>query len=76
MIALFTFAARDGLTLKAHPINQLQPQTSEDQRWREERQRVADERKAARAAQPAGEALHKGEQLIAPLHCIIQAPLR
>ncbi|GAB4823181.1 hypothetical protein N2152v2_010227, partial [Parachlorella kessleri] len=59
LIALFTFAARDGLSLKAHPINQLQPQNPEDRRWCEERQRVAEERKAARAAaQPTGEALH------------------
>ncbi|GAB4824236.1 hypothetical protein N2152v2_011282 [Parachlorella kessleri] len=63
LIALFTFAARDGLSLKAHPINQLQPQNPEDRRWCEERQRVAEERKAARAAaQPTGEALHTGTQ--------------
>lgn len=48
--ALFTFVSRDAVTLKAHPTNPLVPSTPEDQRIFYARQRVADERKALRAA--------------------------
>ena len=52
MVALFTFVARHPLTKKATQLNKLQPETAEQEVWFEERQLVADARRAARDASP------------------------
>jgi hypothetical protein len=48
---MFTFVARDPLTRKSMAVNPLQPQTAEQRQLFAERQRVADERRAARQQQ-------------------------
>lgn len=48
--ALFTFVARQALGNGPQAVNPLVPQTPEDKERFDSRQRVADERKAARAA--------------------------
>jgi hypothetical protein len=61
LVALFTFVARHPLTKKSTQLNALKPQTAEEKQQFEERQAVADARKAARnvsaSAQPQGERL-------------------
>lgn len=54
-MALFTFVARNPLTQKSTQLNPLQPQTSEEKQLFEERQQVADARRAARNASAAGQ---------------------
>jgi len=49
-VALFTFVARHPLTKKSTQLNPLQPQTPEEKQLFEERQAVADSRRAARKA--------------------------
>ncbi len=53
-MALFTFVARDPLSKSALAINPLVPGTDADKALFAERQRVADERRAARRAAGAG----------------------
>ena len=61
LVALFTFVARHPSTKKSTQLNALKPQTAEEKQQFEERQAVADARKAARnvsaSAQPEGEQL-------------------
>ena len=52
LTALFTFVARDPVTKRSMAINPLQPQTAEEVALFQERQAVADARKAARQGQP------------------------
>jgi hypothetical protein len=54
LVALFTFVARDPLSKSALAINPLVPGTDADKALFAERQRVADERRAARRAAGAG----------------------
>lgn len=61
LTAMFTFVARDPITRKSMAVNPLQPGTPEQRRLFAERQRVADERRAARQQQPAGPASSAGE---------------
>ena len=58
---MFTFVARDPITRKSMAVNPLQPETQKQRRLFAERQRVADERRAARQQQPAGPASSAGE---------------
>jgi hypothetical protein len=51
MAALFTFVARDALNGTPQRINPLQPRTAEDKVLFASRQRIADTRKAVRAAE-------------------------
>jgi hypothetical protein len=60
---MFTFVARDPITRQSMAVNPLQPQTPEQRRLFAERQRVADERRAARQQQPAGPASSAGEMI-------------
>ncbi len=53
LVALFSFVALDPVTKKAIAINPLKPATQQDQQRFDERQRVADGRRAARQAQAA-----------------------
>lgn len=53
LVALFTFVARNPLTQKSTQLNPLQPQTQEEKQLFQERQQVADARKAARNASAA-----------------------
>lgn len=53
LVALFTFVARNPLTQKSTQLNPLQPQTPEEKQLFQERQQVADARKAARNASNA-----------------------
>jgi len=68
LVALFTFVARHPLTKKSTQLNALKPQTAEEKQQFEERQAVADARKAARnvsaSAQPEGERLLQKDQLM------------
>jgi hypothetical protein len=48
LTALFTFVARDPVTKRSMPINPIQPQTPDEVALFQERQAVADVRKAAR----------------------------
>ncbi|KAL3139880.1 hypothetical protein ABBQ38_004174 [Trebouxia sp. C0009 RCD-2024] len=48
LVALFTFVARNPLTQKSTQLNPLQPQTPEEKQLFQERQQVADARRAAR----------------------------
>lgn len=48
LVALFTFVARNPLTQKSTQLNPLQPQTAEETQLFQERQQVADARRAAR----------------------------
>ena len=48
---MFTFVARDPVTKRSMAINPLQPQTAEEVALFQERQAVADARKAARQGQ-------------------------
>lgn len=48
LTALFTFVARDPVTRKSMAVNPLRPQTEEQRALFAERQRIADERRAAR----------------------------
>ena len=50
LVALFTFVARHPLTQKSTQLNTLKPHTSEEKLLFEERQKVADSRRAARSA--------------------------
>jgi hypothetical protein len=50
LVALFTFVARDPLTGKAMAINSLQPDTDSDRALFDERQRIANQRRATRKA--------------------------
>lgn len=61
LVSLFTFVARDLQTLKAVPINPLQPSTSEEVQLFNERQAVADSRRLARLAEKQGKST--GQQL-------------
>ena len=54
LVALFTFVARDPLSQKAVAINPLRPSSEADRALFAERQRVADERRAARRAASQG----------------------
>ena len=54
MEALFSFVARDPKTLKAVEVNPLEPATDADRRIFEERQEVAQMRKAARDRERSG----------------------
>lgn len=54
LTALFTFVARDPLTRKSMAVNPLRPQTLEQRQLFAERQRIADERRAARQQQGSG----------------------
>ncbi|KAK9841013.1 hypothetical protein WJX81_005413 [Elliptochloris bilobata] len=54
LVALFTFVARDPLDHQAVAINPLRPAISADEALFAERQRVADERRAARKAASQG----------------------
>ena len=51
LTALFTFVARDPVTKRSMPINPIQPQTPDEVALFQERQAVADARKAARQGQ-------------------------
>lgn len=53
LVALFTFVARHPLTHKSTQLNPLQPQTPEEKQLFQDRQQVADARKAARNASAA-----------------------
>ena len=53
LVALFTFVARDSVTRKAIRVNPVDPNTEADRALFDERQRVADDRRAQRAARPA-----------------------
>jgi acyl-coenzyme A thioesterase 9 len=57
LVSLFTFVARDTVSLQAAPINPLQPGTSEQVQLFNERQNVADSRRLARLEQKQGKAL-------------------
>lgn len=61
LVALFTFVARDGVTHAPHGINQVQPQTQQERSDFQDRQRVAEERRAARAQQSSGLTKGRGE---------------
>ena len=50
MQALFTFVARQALGPGSHPVNPLEPVTEDDKELFQERQAVADARRAARTA--------------------------
>ena len=52
-MALFTFVARNPLTQKSTQLNPLQPQTPEEKQLFQDRQQVADARRAARNASAA-----------------------
>ena len=54
LVALFTFVARDPLSQRAVTINPLRPSSEADRALFAERQRVADERRAARRAASQG----------------------
>lgn len=66
LVALFTFVARHPLTKKSTQLNALKTQTAEEKQQFEERQAVADDRKAARnvsaSAQPNGEHFSQRDQ--------------
>ena len=53
-MALFTFVARDPLSQKAVAINPLRPSSEADRALFANRQRIADERRAARRAASQG----------------------
>ena len=55
LVALFTFVGRNPLTQKSTQLNPVQPQTPEEKQLFQERQQVADARKAARNASAAEE---------------------
>lgn len=61
-MALFTFVARNPLTQKSTQLNPLQPQTAEEKQLFQERQQVADARKAARSASAADQ--QEGKQCL------------
>lgn len=48
IVALFTFVARDALTGRSHKVNPLIPQTAEERHVFYDRQKIAEDRKAAR----------------------------
>ena len=50
LVALFTFVARDPATLKSMEINSLIPSTDAEKSWFEEREALAQSRRAARKA--------------------------
>ena len=54
LVALFTFVARDPLSHKAVAVNPLRPSSEPDRALFAERQRIADERRAARRAASQG----------------------
>ncbi|KAL0055761.1 hypothetical protein WJX82_004111 [Trebouxia sp. C0006] len=80
LVALFTFVARHPLTKKSTQLNALKTQTAEEKQQFEERQAVADDRKAARnvsaSAQPNGtNAKQKwAEQLLGEARAMIDMP--
>ncbi|KAL0026597.1 hypothetical protein WJX77_009204 [Trebouxia sp. C0004] len=76
LVALFTFVARHPLTKKSTQLNALKPQTAEENQQFEERQAVADARKAARNQCDSGtDAKQKwAEQLLGEARAMIDMP--
>ena len=64
LVALFTFVARHPQTKKATELNKLKPETAEENVVFEERQMVADARRAARNA-----SAYEQHQGVSPFYC-------
>lgn len=68
LVALFTFVARDPVTGRAMRVNQLSPGTQQERERFAQRQCIAEQRKAARAAAAAAPA--QGVCLVRPFRVV------